>query len=134
MKSFTRASGLLMAVLGAVVALASLFVLPYCHTPEPMTCYYMVHVAAALAAAVCALGLIMCVSSLTVARRLQLVNCLLGCAILAEAGWVIGPCPNPMMPCHSFTQPVLVLAGAAIALIGILDWWRLARKSQEGAA
>lgn len=131
MSTTTKVSASLACTLGAMVALCSLFVLPYCHTQQPMHCYYMVHTAAGIGAAIFVIGIAMLFLGVTAARRLALVGSFLGFAIVAEAGWMIGPCANPMMPCHSFTQPVLLLAGVLIAAAGLIDWWRLSRLPRE---
>lgn len=92
-----------------------------------MLCYYMVHMAAVIGSIIFACGLVMLFAGLTNCRRLTLTVSLLGFALVAEAGWVIGPCINAMMLCHRFTQPVLLLTGAVIAAVGLVDWWRLTR-------
>ena len=46
--------------------------------------------------------------------------------IAGVAGPLIGPCPSPMMHCHSITQPVLIVVAAVIAVIALIEIRRLA--------
>ena len=48
--------------------------------------------------------------------------------IAGVAGPLIGPCPSPMMHCHSITQPVLIVAAAVIAVIALIEIRRLASR------
>lgn len=121
-------SGLLMLVLGALTACAALLWLPHCMATPPMKCVWMTHAVAATAGAVAILGVITQFADRGVAMGLQIANVVLGLLIIALATVVIGPCPNPLMKCHTTTEGALVIAGAVLALVALADFWRLSRR------
>lgn len=121
-------SGLLMLVVGALLALAAMFWLPHCGGEKPMRCIWMLH-------AVCGVGLVVAISGVLmqfaargVAMGLQIANVLNGLLVVALSTFLIGACPNPLMGCHTVTEPILVVCGAVLALIALVDFWRLSKK------
>ena len=63
-----------------------------------------------------------------VAMGLQIANVLNGLLVVALSTFLIGACPNPLMRCHTVTEPILVVCGAVLALIALVDFWRLSKK------
>ncbi len=121
-------SGLLMLVLGALTAFAALMWLPHCMATPPMRCIWMTRAVASAAACVALLGVFIQFAERGVAMGLQIANVVLGLLIVALATVVIGPCPNPLMKCHTTTEGALVIAGAVLALVALADFWRLSRR------
>lgn len=127
MKKPAFISGLLMMVLGLGLAVAVLYFLPHCHTPKPMRCFWMVRATALMGFYVGVAGVMLQWAGRQVAVGIELMNVLAGLVIVALATFVIGPCPNPMMGCHTTTQNVVILWGVMITLAGAADAWRLSR-------
>ena len=111
-------SGGLFFVIGLALA-AALFtgLLPHCWHNGPSVCYWMTRAAGGASAVVAFLGLAMMFSRSAGAG--------FGMAV-GVAGPLIGPCPSPMMHCHSITQPVLIVAASVIAVIALIEIRRLA--------
>ena len=121
-------SGGLFFVIGLALA-AALFTgrLPHCWHNGPSVCYWMTRAAGGASAVVAFLGLAMMFSRSAGAGFGMAVGVFLNAILIAGvAGPLIGPCPSPMMHCHSITQPVLIVAAAVIAVIALIEIRRLA--------
>lgn len=123
----TFLSGILVAFLGFSLAAVALWVLPICHGHDVMSCFWMVRCAALMGLLVGLSGCFMLLLKPAGAVGVQLMNILLGAAIVALATVVIGPCPSPMMACHSVTGKVLTLWGIIVMVVAAADAWRLSR-------
>ena len=121
-------TGLLMAFLGAALAVASLVWLPHCGGAPVMKCVWMVRATAGVGFMIMLGGIIMQFVSAHWAAGLQTANILNGILVILLATVLIGPCPNPMMGCHATTQGALIVFGVIIALIAAADLWRLSRR------
>ena len=122
-------SGALFLVMGLALA-AMLFtgVLPHCRHDMPGLCYAMTQGAGGAALVLAVLGLAMMLArTAAVALGLAIGAFLNAVLVFGIAGPLIGPCPSPMMHCHSITQPVLFAAAAVAALIALIEMWRLAK-------
>ena len=123
-------SGGLFFVIGLALA-AALFtgLLPHCWHNGPSVCYWMTRAAGGASAVVAFLGLAMMFSRSAGAGFGMAVGVFLNAILIAGvAGPLIGPCPSPMMHCHSITQPVLIVAAAVIAVIALIEIRRLASR------
>lgn len=127
MRKSTYVSGLLIAVLGLSLTVMSLWVLPICHGEEVMPCFWMVRAVALMGFVVGFSGIMMLLLRAERAIGVELMNVLLGAAIVGLATFVIGPCPSPMMACHSVTAKVLILWGIIVSIVAAADAWRLSR-------
>ena len=96
-------SGGLFFVIGLALA-AALFtgLLPHCWHNGPSVCYWMTRAAGGASAVVALLGLAMMFSRSAGAGFGMAVGVFLNAILIAGvAGPLIGPCPSPMMHCHS---------------------------------
>ena len=131
-------SGGLFFVIGLALA-AALFtgLLPHCWHNGPSVCYWMTRAAGGASAVVAFLGLAMMFSRSAGAGFGMAVGVFLNAILIAGvAGPLIGPCPSPMMHCHSITQPVLIVTAAVIAVIPQIGQplKRLFTKNKQDAA
>ncbi len=122
-------TGLLMLVLGSVLACLALFVVPYCHTEAPMQCFWTVRAVSCIGAVVAIAGVLMQFVERGVAMGLQISNILFGVLAMLFSTVVIGFCPDALMECRTKGNGVLLIAGAVISLAALLDLWRLSRRS-----
>lgn len=122
-------SGFLMLVIGALVAIASLYILPHCGGDKPMRCVWLLRATAGVGLGILLSGIVIKFVSAKVAAGLQIGNVLFGLLIVALASFLIGTCPNPMMACHRVTDPALIVIGLVVALIAGVDAWRLSKKA-----
>ncbi len=120
-------TGLLMMALGLGLSAVSLYALPICHGDEHMSCYYMVRAEALLGGVIGSSGVLLMILGKARAAGVEMMNVLLGLAVIAIATIVIGPCPSPMMACHAMSAKVLVLWGAVVAVVAVADAWRLSQ-------
>ncbi len=121
-------SGFLMMIVGAALALAAMYGLPHCGGETPMRCIWMLRAVGGLGMVIAVLGVAMQFAAREIAMGLQIANALNGILVVSLATFLIGACPNPLMRCHTITEPVLVVWGAAIALVALADFWRLSKK------
>ena len=128
MKKPALLSGLVMLVIGALLALAAMFWLPHCGGEKPMRCVWMLAAVSGSGLLIAVTGVVMQFASRQIAMGLQIANVLNGLLVVALSTFLIGACPNPLMRCHTVTEPILVVWGAAIALIALVDFWRLSKK------
>lgn len=128
MKKPAFASGFVMLVIGALLALAAMFWLPHCGGEKTMRCVWMLASVSGVGMLIAVTGVVMQFASRQIAMGLQAANVLNGLLVLALSTFLIGACPNPLMRCHTVTEPILVVWGAAIAVIALVDLWRLSKK------
>lgn len=121
-------SGLLMMALGGALALAAAFWLPHCRGDVTMRCVWMLHAVCGAGFAVAVLGGLMQFVGREIAMGLQIGNAVLGLLILALSTVLIGACPNPLMKCHTTTEPILVVWALVISAAALADLWRLSRQ------
>lgn len=127
MKKTAFASGILLMLLGIALALATLFFLPHCGGEKIMRCIWMTRSVAAVGFGIAVLGCAMQFASRGAAIGLEAGVLVLSLLVIALSTVVIGSCPNPMMKCHTITEPVLIIWGAVLALVSLADMWRLSR-------
>lgn len=129
-KAPARVSGLLLFILGALLAVALLWWLPHCGGEHVMRCVWMTRAAAGVAGLIALEGLLASIArSAAAAAGLEAGIVLAGILEILVALVLIGPCPNPMMACHAVTEPVIILSGAVIAVVALADMWRLTRRA-----
>lgn len=121
-------SGFLMMVLGGALAVAAAFFLPHCGGDKPMRCVWMLHAVCGAGFSVALLGVAMQFVGRGIAMGLQIANAVNGLLILALSTVLIGACPNPMMKCHTISEPILVVWSLIIVVAALLDLWRLSRQ------
>lgn len=121
-------SGFLMMVLGGALAVAAAFFLPHCGGDKPMRCVWMLHAVCGAGFSVALLGVAMQFVGRGIAMGLQIANAVNGLLILALSTVLIGACPNPMMKCHTISEPILVVWSLVIVVAALLDLWRLSRQ------
>lgn len=121
-------SGFLMTVLGGALAVAAAFFLPHCGGDKPMRCVWMLHAVCGAGFSVALLGVAMQFVGRGIAMGLQIANAVNGLLILALSTVLIGACPNPMMKCHTISEPILVVWSLVIVVAALLDLWRLSRQ------
>lgn len=127
MKKPAFASGLLMMILGVALALAAAFFLPHCGGENVMKCVWMTRSVAAVGFGIAVLGCAMQFASRAAAIGLEVGVLVMSLLVTSLSTVVIGSCPNPLMKCHTTTEPVLIIWGAAMAIIALADMWRLSR-------
>ena len=123
-----RMSGLILTLAGLIFAAALFWWLPHCRGEHAMSCVWMTRAAAGTALMIAALGCSM-IFAPTAGSAIGLAAGVFFAGVLetALALVLIGPCPSPMMACHSVTQPVIIVAGTLFALFALADMWRLSR-------
>lgn len=122
-------TGLLMLLLGSVLAGLALFAVPYCRTEVPMPCFWTVRAVSCIGAAVAIAGVVMQFVERGVAMGLQIANILFGVLAMLFSTIVIGLCPDAMMECRTKGDGILLVAGAVVSLAALLDLWRLSRRN-----
>ncbi len=120
--------GILIIALGAIEALLSLVVLPFCQSAGElvMRCNSSSRVDVLLGLAVVAVGAVFILKP-QVHGLLSYATALLGLAIALVPNLIVGVCANGHMHCNEVAAPVLVSVGVLIALVGfasdlVLDW------------
>lgn len=123
-------SGLVLALLAAAFCVAVIAFLPHCGGERVMRCVWMTHAAAGAAALATVAGLIAAfVRSAAGAAGVE-VGVVLGSLLAAATpAFLIAPCPNAMMKCHAITAPTIMVVGVVLALLALLDIWRLTRRA-----
>lgn len=126
-----RWSGILLLVAGALLAAALLLGwLPHCMRQPPMRCVWMINACIGVSGVIAVLGLGMAAARSAAAAMGLAAGVLMNAILLmALAGPLIGPCPNPLMHCHTETQPAVLVIGAVLAVLGLIEVWRLSRRS-----
>ncbi|MDE5910414.1 MAG: DUF4418 family protein [Lachnospiraceae bacterium] len=132
------AAGIILSVLGMVLALVPQFILPVCDTmvglPNgnfvPMGCHYMgiVVTMGGILAALTGFSLAI-IHSADAALVLGIWSVVDSFATVIVSIGVIGTCKNAKMPCRMGTQPAVLLLCALITIVGAVEvFWGIKRK------
>lgn len=123
-------SGLVLALLSAAFFVAVIAFLPHCGGEHVMRCVWMTRAAAGAAALATVAGVIATFIRSAAAAAGVEVGVVLGNLLAAATpAFLIAPCSNAMMKCHAITAPTIMVVGVLLALVALLDIWRLTRRA-----
>ena len=120
----TKITGIVIAILGILTALIPTQIFKVCEAMDGkfMKCHWTSQVEVALAIATIVLGLLIILSKeKAAASAYSVASAINGVLVILIPTVVIGVCGSAEMPCHSGTQPALIIAGSLIALAGLVN-------------
>ena len=122
--SKNKITGIVIALLGLLTALIPTVIFKVCAAMDGkfMKCHWTSQVEVALGIAVLALGLLIVLAKENAASSAYAVaSAINGVLVFLIPTVVIGVCGSADMPCHSGTKPALIIAGALIIVVALIN-------------
>lgn len=122
--SKNKITGIVIALLGLLTALIPTVIFKVCAAMDGkfMKCHWTSQVEVALGIAVLVLGLLIVLSKENAAASAYAVaSAVNGVLVILIPTVVIGVCGSADMPCHSGTKPALIIAGALIIVVALIN-------------
>ena len=122
--SKNKITGIVIALLGLLTALIPTVIFKVCAAMDGkfMKCHWTSQVEVALGIAVLALGLLIVLAKENAASSAYAVaSAINGVMVILIPTAVIGVCGSADMPCHSGTKPALIIAGALIIVVALIN-------------
>lgn len=119
-----KITGIVIALLGLLTALIPTVIFKVCAAMDGkfMKCHWTSQVEVALSIAVLVLGLLIVLSKENAAASAYAVaSAINGVLVILIPTVVIGVCGSADMPCHSGTKPALIIAGALIIVVALIN-------------
>lgn len=120
----TKITGIVIAVLGLLTALIPTVIFKVCAAMDGkfMKCHWTSQVEVALGIAVLALGLLIVLAKENAASSAYAAaSAINGVLVILIPTVVIGVCGSADMPCNSGTKPALIIAGALIIVVALIN-------------
>jgi hypothetical protein len=120
----TKITGIVIAVLGLLTALIPTVIFKVCAAMDGkfMKCHWTSQTEVAIGIATIVLGLLIVLSKEKAAEAAYAVaSAINGVLVILIPTVVIGVCGSHDMPCHSGTQPALIIAGALIIVTALIN-------------
>lgn len=122
--SKNKITGIVIALLGLLTALIPTVIFKVCAAMDGkfMKCHWTSQVEVALGIAVLVLGLLIVLAKENAASSAYAVTSAInGVLVILIPTVVIGVCGSADMPCHSGTKPALIIAGALIIVVALIN-------------
>ena len=120
----TKITGIVIALLGLLTALIPTVIFKVCAAMDGkfMKCHWTSQVEVALGIAVLVLGLLIVLAKENAASSAYAVaSAINGVLVILIPTVVIGVCGSADMPCNSGTKPALIIAGALIIVVALIN-------------
>ena len=120
----TKITGIVIALLGLLTALIPTVIFKVCAAMDGkfMKCHWTSQVEVALGIAVLALGLLIVLAKENAASSAYAAaSAINGVLVILIPTVVIGVCGSADMPCNSGTKPALIIAGALIIVVALIN-------------
>lgn len=120
----TKITGIVIALLGLLTALIPTVIFKVCSAMDGkfMKCHWTSQVEVALGIAVLVLGLLIVLAKENAASSAYAVaSAVNGVLVILIPTVVIGVCGSADMPCNSGTKPALIIAGALIIVVALIN-------------
>ena len=120
----TKITGIVIALLGLLTALIPTVIFKVCAAMDGkfMKCHWTSQVEVALGIAVLVLGLLIVLAKENAASSAYAVaSAVNGVLVILIPTVVIGVCGSADMPCNSGTKPALIIAGALIIVVALIN-------------
>lgn len=122
--SKNKITGIVIALLGLLTALIPTVIFKVCAAMDGkfMKCHWTSQVEVALGIAVLVLGLLIVLAKENAASSAYAVaSAINGVLVILIPTVVIGVCGSADMPCNSGTKPALIIAGALIIVVALIN-------------
>ena len=122
--SKTKITGIVIALLGLLTALIPTVIFKVCAAMDGkfMKCHWTSQVEVALGIAVLVLGLLIVLAKENAASSAYAAaSAINGVLVILIPTVVIGVCGSADMPCNSGTKPALIIAGALIIVVALIN-------------
>lgn len=120
----TKITGIVIALLGLLTALIPTVIFKVCAAMDGkfMKCHWTSQVEVALGITVLALGLLIVLAKENAASSAYAAaSAINGVLVILIPTVVIGVCGSADMPCNSGTKPALIIAGALIIVVALIN-------------
>ena len=120
----TKITGIVIALLGLLTALIPTVIFKVCAAMDGkfMKCHWTSQVEVALGIAVLVLGLLIVLAKENAASSAYAAaSAINGVLVILIPTVVIGVCGSADMPCNSGTKPALIIAGALIIVVALIN-------------
>ena len=118
----TKITGIVIALLGLLTALIPTVIFKVCAAMDGkfMKCHWTSQVEVALGIAVLVLGLLLAKEN-AASSAYAAASAINGVLVILIPTVVIGVCGSADMPCNSGTKPALIIAGALIIVVALIN-------------
>lgn len=120
----TKITGIVIALLGLLTALIPTVIFKVCAAMDGkfMKCHWTSQVEVALGITVLALGLLIVLAKENAASSAYAAaSAINGVLVILIPTVVIGVCGSADMPCNSGTKPALIIAGALVIVVALIN-------------